>query len=128
MKILKTSAFILSIISLISITETAKAIEYVYEQHIGKIYVRNVNVEFANDGVNLSVNIHTPSCPNQNHIDGYVQVVYTNNGGVAPRTWYFSGSDEEDIDRKFSDFIPYPQNPGGRVRVRTSSRCVFHGT
>jgi hypothetical protein len=128
MKLSKKTSFILSIISLMSVTGTAKATEYVYEQHIGKVYVKNVNIEFADDGVNLSVNIHTPSCPNQNHIDGYVQVVYTNNGGVAPRTWYFSGSDEEGVDRKYSDFIPYRQSPGGRVKVRTSSRCIFHGT
>ncbi len=110
MKLLKSIGYILSIASVMSMVEAARAETYTYDRHIGKVFIRDVNVDFASNGVTLSVNIHTPTCPNRNHVEGYVEVIYSHNGGVAPRRWYFSGSDEENVDRKYSDFIPF-NNP-----------------
>ncbi|NCS58082.1 MAG: hypothetical protein EWV75_13295 [Microcystis wesenbergii Mw_QC_S_20081001_S30D] len=111
----------------VSVAEPTKADQYGFERFIGKVYVGKVNVDFADNGVTLSVAIHTPSCPNQYHVDGYVQVTYKNGDGFASRTWSFSGSDEENVDRNYSDFLPYRQIPGGTVNVKTSADCVYHG-
>jgi hypothetical protein len=111
----------------VSVAEPTKADQYGFERFIGKVYVGKVNVDFADNGVTLSVAIHTPSCPNQYHVDGYVQVTYKNGDGFASRTWSFSGSDEENVDRNYSDFLPYRQSPGGTVNVKTSADCVYHG-
>jgi len=111
----------------VSVAEPTKADQYGFERFIGKVYVGKVNVDFADNGVTLSVAIHTPSCPNQYHVDGYVQVTYKNGDGFASRTWSFSGSDEENVDRNYSDFLPYRQISGGTVNVQTSADCVYHG-
>jgi len=105
----------------------AQADEYAFNQSIGKVYVYNVNVAFAENGVTLSTRIKTPSCPNQYHISGYITVTYTNDGGNASRTWQFDGADEEGKERFYSDFLPYRQIPGGTVHVDTSAECIYHG-
>lgn len=127
MKTSKIATSLLGIVALTSVAAVAKAEDFAFNQFVGKVYVKTVNVAFANDGVTLSTIIHTPSCPNQNHVVGSVTVTYSNNGGRASKTWNFSGSDEENVDRFYSSFVPYVQTPGGRVNVQTTARCVYHG-
>lgn len=127
MKLSRIATFVLSIGALMSVAETAKAEEYAFNRNIGKVYIETVNVVFAKNGVTLSTSIHTPSCPNQHHVNGYVRVTYRNNGGFASRTWTFNGSDEENRDQVYSDFVPYRQTPGGTVNVETNAECIYHG-
>lgn len=127
MESLKIAACLLSVVAVLSAAESVQAGQYNYEQYVGKVYVRKVNVDFASNGVTLSVGIHTPSCPNQYHVNGWVSVSYSQDVGHVSRTWSFSGSDEENVERTYSDFLPYRQNPGGTVNVKTSTDCVYHG-
>ena len=107
--------------------KNVRAESFTFNQYIGKVYVKTANIDFSDNGVNLSVDIHIPTCANRYHIDGYVEVSYEKDGGNVSRRWTFSGSDEEDTDRKFSDYLPYRQNPGNALRVKTSSTCIWHG-
>lgn len=129
MKITKVSTSIFSTVAIMSVAISANAEEYVFNRHIGKVLVRSANVNFLDNGVQLGVNIHTPACSNQYHVEGSVTVKYTgpNGNGNASRTWNFSGSDEENIELNFADFLPYRQAPGGIVNVSTSSNCIYHG-
>lgn len=125
-RLIKMIVYILSCTVLVATIKPVKAEKYAFNRHVGKVYVEDVNVDFEGNGVNLSVAIRTPTCPNQYHINGYVQVVYTNGRGRALRTWTFNGSDQENRRLYFSDFRPYRQTPGGRVNVQTFSQCIYH--
>ncbi len=126
-KIVKIAISTFGVLALLSGAESAKAEVYSFNRFIGKVYIKNVDVDFSDSGVNLSTEIHTPACANQYHIEGYVQVTYKNNGGVASRRWNFSGSDEEDKDMRYADFVAYRQSKGGRVSIETQANCVYHG-
>jgi hypothetical protein len=114
-------------ISLVSNGGIATAEVYSFNRFIEKVYIKDVKIDFLDRGVNLSVDVRTPSCPNQYHVDGYVKVSYKNNGGFVSRKWTFSGSDEENKDMRYADFLPYRQSPGAPVNIEAYTTCNYHG-
>lgn len=102
----------------------------VFDNHIGKVYIKNVEVRNIGNAMSYSINIRTPSCPNQYHVKGWVQLTYTatNGGWFRTKAHTFEGSDEENIDRTFSDIMNYNMSDnGGRARITTDTQCVYHG-
>jgi hypothetical protein len=109
---------------------SAQAGEFVYNNQIGKVYVKNVTVENIGEKMRYSIAIHTPVCPNQYHVEGWVQLVYKSPGGGWFRTVQhgFSGSDEENVDRTYTGLASFSlPDSGGEVNVKTNSECIYHG-
>jgi len=136
MKMSRIATSLMTIVALMSVTETAKADEYAFNRLVGKVYVDNVNVTFAENGLTLSTRIHAPQCPSRYHAQGYIKVTYyASNGGSVSKKWPFSGKYIMTRNtEEFSDFLPnIPPGsgnrlpPGGTVRVDASAVCIYDG-
>lgn len=109
---------------------SAQADEFAFNNFIGKVYIKNVTVENIGEKMRYSIAIHTPTCPNQYHVEGWVQLVYKSPRGGWFQTdkHKFSGSDEEGVDRTYTGLASFSlSDSGGEVNVTTNSRCVYHG-